>query len=487
MKNTNLFLPGFHLTTLRKKPKSQAQKLAQQFNKIKDHSISQLHQYFDSFIPEKLLENNLNGRFSRLRLFSKRNTFWAFFSQTLDVDGGCKEAVKKIQASMASRCKDIPSNSSSAYCQARSSLEEQTLTDILTHTSNINSKSGHWKNRRVVVVDGTGLSMPDTDANQKVYPQQSNQKPGCGFPQAQALGCFDLHTGALLSYRLGNKKSHELPLLRAQHSTFNAGDVFLGDKMFCSYFDFSQFSNKGIDAVVTMSKRTPKTETQALKVLGDGDLLVQWKKPLQHHKKNSYTKEQWQNMPDTLTLRQIKVVVENPGFRTQSFFIITTLLDPQKYSASDIADLYYQRWDVELFFRDIKTTMNMDILRCKTPGMVHKEILMHLIVYNCIRSLMVKASDKAQVVPRRISFKQTMQALRQWQSIIDYTNNCHREITRIKQLLYEVIANSQLHQRLGRSEPRCVKRRPKPFQLMTVPREQMSELPHRGKKHAKRS
>src|SRR5690606_14817553 len=187
----------------------------------------------------------------------------------------------------------------------------------------------------------------------------------------------------------------------------------------------------------------------------------------------------------TLTLRQIKVNVQNSGFRVKSFYIITTLLDSDIYQPSDIAELYYQRWDVELYFRDIKSTMGMDILRCKTPEMISKEILMHLIVYNCIRSLMVEAAIKSKIVPRLISFKETMQALRHWQSIIDFTNNSQQEITRIKQLLYEAIANSKLHQRLGRTEPRCVKRRPKNYQLMTAPRDQMKELPHRGKKRVK--
>jgi len=185
-------------------------------------------------------------------------------------------------------------------------------------------------------------------------------------------------------------------------------------------------------------------------------------------------------------LRQIKVTVKNEGFRVKSFHIITTLLDAQKYTANEIADLYYQRWDVELFFRDIKTTMGMDILRCKTPAMVHKEILMHFIAYNCIRSLMLKAAIQAKVKPRLISFKATIQALRHWQTIINLCENKQHQTRRIKQTLIDAIAQSVLYQQLGRSEPRCVKRRPKPYQLMTQPREIMKELPHRGKKRAKK-
>ncbi|MCF6319124.1 MAG: IS4 family transposase [Proteobacteria bacterium] len=416
-----------------------------------------------------------------IRLFSKSNTFWAFFSQVLDADAGCKEAVKKIQAFMASKLKKIPSGSSSAYCQARLKLESKCLDKILEYTSQQSGMDKGWKNHRVVVVDGTGLSMPDTHANQEKYPQQATQKKGCGFPQARALACFCLLSGKLLSYKLGNKKSHELILLREQHNTFKKGDIFLGDKMFCSYFDINEFKTMNVDSVITHAKRIPKDETNAIKVINKDDLLIQWQKPV-HTPRTSYTKEQWQQLPDTLTLRQIKITVKNKGFRVQSFIIITTLLDAEKYSAADIADLYYQRWDVELFFRDIKTTMGMDILRCKTPEMVEKEITMHLIVYNCIRSLMIEAAESCEILPRLISFKATIQALRQWQYLLNYST---ANQIKIRQAMIDVIADSTLHQRLGRSEPRCVKRRPKPYKLMTQSRAVLKALLLHGENHAK--
>ena len=472
MKNTTQLLPGFHLFTLRKKPKTKAQKLAQEYEKLRRHSISKLGDYFNNFIPINELQNSSSGEFSRLRLFSKSNTFWAFFSQVLDADAGCKEAVKKIQAFMASKLKTMPSGSSSAYCQARLKLKNESLDNILKHTSKGHEKNADWKNRRVVVVDGTGLSMPDTHANQEKYPQQSTQKKGCGFPSARALACFCLLSGKLLSHRLGNKKSHELILLREQHDTFKDGDIFLGDKMFCSYFDINEFSNMSVDSVITHAKRIPKDQTNAIKVIDKDDLLIQWKKPV-HTPRTSYTKEQWQALPDTLTLRQISVTVKNKGFRVKSFIIVTTLLDAEKYTSSDIADLYYQRWDVELFFRDIKTTMGMDILRCKTPEMVEKEITMHLIVYNCIRSLMIEAAETLELPPRLISFKAAIQALRQWQYLLNYSSENHLQI---RQSLIDVIIDSTLFQRLGRSEPRCVKRRPKPGPLMTQPRAVLKAL-----------
>jgi hypothetical protein len=487
MKNNSLYLPGFHLSTLRRKPRSAAHKLADSLAQIRRQSISSLGECLGQFIPSKLLENAETGSFSRRRVFSKTNTFWAFFSQVLDADGGCQEVVRKMQALAASRSLPSPSASTSAYCQARAKLEVSELETILSDTAqrlHDQGRTERWKDRRVVVVDGTGLSMPDTAENQAVWPQTRGQKPGCSFPQASVCACFCLHTGALLSHRVGSRKNHELPLLREQHDQFRPGDIFLGDKGFCSYFDVDQFLKLEVDSVISLGVRKPTKAASAVAQLAFNDLLVQWPKP-KWNKTASYSQEQWQALPEQLTLRQIKVEVKNPGFRVQSFYIVTTLTDAQTYTAADIADLYYRRWDVELFFRDIKTTMGMDILRCRTPAMVRKEILMHLIVYNSIRLLMLNAAKQVQLSPRRISFKASVQALRQWEPMLNQNDMEARERQRMMVLLREAIAATVVFSRPGRSEPRCLKRRKKNFQLMTSPRREMWVVPHRGQKRAK--
>ncbi|MDX8411377.1 MAG: IS4 family transposase, partial [Mariprofundaceae bacterium] len=242
--------------------------------------------------------------------------------------------------------------------------------------------------------------------------------------------CFNLRNGALLSYEVGNKKSHELPMLRKQWSTFNPGDIFLGDKGFCSYFDQSSLKDRGVDSVITLARRIPVTEAESVR-----------------SKASSYSQEEWEGLPETLLLRQIKVAVNQPGFRVTTFHIITTLLDAEEYPASELAELYFQRWDVELFFRDIKTTMGMDILRCKTPDMVRKEVLMRLIVYNCIRCLIVEAAEAKDVKVRRISFKGSVQALRQWEPHLNQANISRQEQNRLIRLLYETIAGNIVAER----------------------------------------
>jgi hypothetical protein len=205
------------------------------------------------------------------------------------------------------------------YSQARKNLDLTELESLLAEMSKrrLGSSSRKLQGRRVIVADGTGISMPDTEANQALWPQTRAQKPGCGFPHARIFACFDLASGMLNSYQVGNQKSHELPLLRKQWSHFDKGDIFLGDKLFYSYYDISRLVDHGVDSVVTL-RRKPVTAAESDKVLGDDDLLIYWKKPIRSHS-TSYTKDEEELLPKRLPLRQIKVTVTQKGFRVSSF------------------------------------------------------------------------------------------------------------------------------------------------------------------------
>lgn len=270
-------LPGFHLRSLRRKPRSAQQKLAEKIALLKQKSFKQIGEVFEKFIPRTLLKPEQDGAMSRRRIFSKENTFWAFFSQVLDADGGCKEVIRKLQSYASIKGVKVPSSSTASYCTARKKLDEQMLSEILEHTAVRLDKiqeTGLLNNRRVIVVDGTGVSMPDTPVNQEVWPQSSSQKLGCGFPTARICACFSLESGALLSYAIGNKKNHELPLFRKQWKTFKRGDIFLGDKGFCSYFDIANLEKQGVDSVVTLARRAPVSTAGSLKKFGPDDLLI---------------------------------------------------------------------------------------------------------------------------------------------------------------------------------------------------------------------
>lgn len=261
---------------------------------------------------------------------------------------------------------------------------------------------------------------------------------------------------------------------------FKDGDIFLGDKGFCSYFDIANLKNRGVDSVVTVARRAPVKSADSLKKLGPDDLLIKWKRPV-YNAVLSYSKEAWAALPQQLVLRQIKVRVKYPGFRTKWFHIVTTLLDAAQYPAEELAELYFKRWDVELFFRDIKTTMGMDILRCLTPEMIRKEIVMHFIAYNCIRRLMYAAAEEADIEVRVVSFKGSVQALRSWEPHLNQAKISRVERNRLISDLYEAMTNTPIRQRPGRSEPRCLKRRPKNYQLLTSPRHEMKEIQHRSR------
>lgn len=487
MKNPTPFLPGIHFSFLRRGGKKPGDRYLDEQRRLARRSLSQLRKHFAEFIPETCLQQNATKAFSRCRLFTKENIFWAFFSQVLDADGGCSEVVRRLQAQASANGLERPSSSTAAYCKARSKLDNACLQEILTHTGEqlVSQPSAQaLGGRRVVVVDGTGISMPDTPANQSVWPQPRGQAPGCGFPQARILACFDLASGGLISHAVGNKHNHELPLLRRQWDQLDRGDIVLGDKGFCSYYDMAGLSARKIDSVTSLARRRPVSPVDAVHVLGPDDLLIRWSRP-KWKKFLPYTREYYDALPATLLLRQIKVTINQPGFRATSFHIVTTLTDPIRYRAHELADLYYQRWDVELFFRDIKTTLNMDVVRCQSPDRVRNEILMHFIVYNCIRLLMLHAGRRRNAPVRRISFKASTQALRQWQPHFNQPHLTLVDQRRLMHDLLEAIAGCPLSHRPGRSEPRCVKRRPKPFQLLTAPRDQMKVSAHRGQIRSK--
>lgn len=486
MQKTTPIFPGFHTATLSRPRRSAQQILADKLAEQRRKSPNQLGAFFKRLIPDRLLDSEQQKAHSRNRIFSKRNTFWGFFSQVLSSDGSCSAVVKKLQAYAALRAGRTVSSSTAAYCRARAKLSEKTLQEVFCHTVKgvQSTQKGKDPQPRVIVVDGTGFSMPDTELNQQEWPQMSGQKPGCGFPSARLLGLFSLETGALLSFAIGNKKSHELPLLRQQYDVFSEGDIMLGDKAFCNYFDQASLLNRGVQSVVTLRRRKPVAAAQCIKKQGDGDLIISWKRP-KWTGRYAYSEDEWKQLPETLTLRQIKVTVAHAGFRVKSFYIITTLTDPIEYPAADLAELYYRRWEVELHFRHLKTTMGMDELRCKSPAMIRKELLMNFIVYNAIRWLICDAAHKQNGDPQRISFKGAIQALQGWEPLLEYSNASRKKRLEQMDSLHVAIAAHTVAHRPGRREPRCLKRRKKNYDLMTRPRGEMQEIPHRSSYRAK--
>ena len=419
------------------------------------------------------------GRPKRHRLFGPTVTFWLFLSQVLSADGSCRETVMRFLAQLCRQIGTIASPSTSAYCQARARLK----TDELRRTARqladrVEARGGEWRwrGRRVRVADGSGLSMPDTPSNQKRWPQSSQAKPGCGFPVMRVVGLFALATGALIDLADGALDVSERTLLRSLWPLLEFGDVLLADRGFCSFADFFLLRRRGVDSL--MRKDARRLNAAVIKRLGRNDRIVEWRNTGVRPK--WLNESEWRELPERLWVREVKVEVDNPGFRTRTIWIVTTLLDHRAYPAGELARLYQRRWQVEIYFRDIKITMGMDVLRCKSPGMVEKEVWMRVIAYNLIRGLMAEAAAKHGERPERLSFKGTVAALRQWAPIMAQTAGDDEAGPANYAAFLYYLAKNKLRIRPGRVEPRARKRRPKNYQLLNKPRRKFKEIEHRN-------
>jgi len=412
--------------------------------------------------------------------FPPSRTFWLFLAQVFSADASCGEVLRKFLVWLAVETGKTASPRTGAYCKARKRLPlnhiEQTHANVREAVSAHAGAGYRWCGRKVKVVDGSSLSMPDTPDNQGRYPQPSTQKVGCGFPVMRIVAVFCLGTGVLIDLAKDALSVHERTLFRRLWHLFEPGDVVLADTGFCSYADFYFLAQQRVDCVMRNHQRR-KVGVRNVKKLGKGDRLVLWIKTKVRPK--WLDDEQWQAVPDTLHVREVTISVSEPGFRSKTLVVVTTLCDPKRFSKAAIAELYRRRWAAELNLRDIKIALGMDILRCKAPDTVEKELWMHAIAYNLIRALMAKAAHVHGTTPDRLSFKGTLTAVRQWAPYIQRASRQKRRT--LMDLLLVLIAKDTLPRRPNRIEPRAKKRRPKNYQLLTDHRSRFKEQPHRNR------
>jgi hypothetical protein len=452
--------------------------LGRRVQHLRQQSLCHLELLLMPFLPPGLLSQADEGRNSRERVYSVRRTFFGFLFQVLNPKCPCREIVRQIQALFALHDQGPVDESNSAYCQARKRLPLDTLQRLRVAVAAAGEKGAAlWHDLRPKVIDGTTVSLPDTPKNQRAYPQSRSQKPGCGFPLMRLVGVFSLTTGVLLDYAKGNKHQHELRLLWKLFDLFKPGDLVVADRGFCTYVLLALLQWRGIASLFRLHQ-CRRADLRKGKRLGKNDRLFTWRKPKQRPR--WLPQSWWKKIPAELTVRVIRFQLSNPGYRPESVTLVTTLLDPEKYPAQDIAELYARRWKIELWFRDLKTSMGMEVLRCKSPQMVHKELEMFFIAYNLIRCLMVQAGAANHVDLDRMSFKGTVDSVRQFSLAIAQARSKRKQKQLIVELL-EVIARDEVPNRPGRLEPRAVKRRPKPYQLLNRPRAVMKEIQHRSK------
>jgi hypothetical protein len=396
----------------------------------------------------------------RERLYPPTVTLSMFMRQALEADGSCQKAVNGWAAQRAADGLSPCSVRTGGYCRARQRLPLEMVSTLTRQTGRLLSEKALaqwlWRGRAVKLVDGTGLSMPDTPENQALYPQPSTQAPGVGFPLARRVMVICLATGAALDAAIGphcGKGSGELALVRRLLEGFRPSDVMLADALYCNYFLIATLMAAGVD-VLFEQNGSRITDFRRGQSLGTRDHIVRWPKPAA--RPEWMTPEQYAHSPDELTLREVKVAHQ---------VLVTTLLDHRRVGKDDLSELYARRWNVELDLRNLKTTTGMDVLSCQTPQMNEKQLWVHLLAYNVIRLLMAQAACNAGVDPRSLSFKHTVQLWTEWVARgLSATKDCHR--------LFTLIAQSRVGHRPGRIEPRMRKRRPKPYPWLKVPRAQ---------------
>jgi hypothetical protein len=411
------------------------------------------------------------------RIYSPLITLWVFLGQVLSQDHSCRAAVARLIAHRVSRGQRPCSAETGAYCQARKRLPEEFFSEAARQTgcaldANANEQ-WLWNGRRVLAYDGSTVSMPDTPETQQAYPQPPQQKPGVGFPLARIAVFFSLSCGAVVDLAIcsyAGKGNSELGMLRKLWGILLPGDVMLADRYMCAWTEMVMLKERGVDSVTRINQHR-RIDFRRGKRLAKGDHVVEWPKP---RKPRSIDQSTYDTLPDLLLVRETRVQVEQPGFRSRTIIVVTTLLDAEEVTAIDLAELYRARWNAELDLRSLKQTMQMDILRCKTPESVRKEIWMHILAYNLIRTVIAQAASKHDVEPRSISFKGAIQTLEAFQPLIAIQGD--RDST-YRQMLYQqllnAIATHRVADRPDRFEPRQRKRRQKKYDRMMKPRHEV--------------
>ena len=429
----------------------------------KARTLDGLARLVSEFIPPEIFVGE------RQRVYSPWVTFVAFLGQVLTRGSACRESVRRVQGWCVADQLPLPDESTSAYCQARARLDVAQVKEGHEHIMQWFEERrapATWRGRQVRVLDGCGVSMPDTLENRKEWPYAGGQKPGCGFPTAQLVGLFCLATGRLVRFAFADWKTHEIPLARQLIAWIQPKEIVLADRAYCGWGFMALLQRKEVDVVLRLHQARRTQEGR-----------VTWAKP--QRPKATWDEALWAELPDELQLRVVTFRVEVRGFRTKEVTVVTTLLDEKAYPDRANAELYRQRWSVELFFREIKTALGLDVLRCQSPDLIEKEVWMQVTAYNVVRALMLTAAKAHRVPVDRLSFKGTVDTLRQWTPLLApalFVSQIAR-----KELL-RVIAADQLLRRPNRSEPRAVKRRPKVYQLLTKPRHKMVVSPSRNLK-----
>jgi hypothetical protein len=416
----------------------------------------------------------------RDRVFGPVTTIWGFLSQVLSDDHSCRDAVSRVIAHRAASGLEPCSPNAASYCNARTRLPTGVLCALAKRTARQLQdglpEAWKWNGRDVFIADGSHVSMPDTQQNQAAYPQVYNQEPGIGFPLARLAVLLSLASGAchdLAVAAYAGKGTGETTLLRQMYGSLSPGDVVVADALFDDYFLIWELRQRGVDVVARA--QCQRVGTQTVEKRPDGDVIL-WQRP---NKPRGMGGEQYRTYPKTQLMRQVRVDARAKDNRVEQFEVITTILD-ESIGGGQIGGLYERRWEGEVDIRSVKSVMKMDVLRCKSPEMVRKEIWAHLLAYNLLRTVMALAASEGDTEPRKISFKGAKQAVTAFAPKIEAARPEDRG--RLIDALLKTVAYHRVGNRPGRWEPRARKRRPKPGTRLMQPRA-VAKLPQNRSKY----
>ena len=404
----------------------------------------------------------------RERIYSPLDTLRLFVGQVLSADRACQDVVGRRLSERIAQGQSESALNTGSYCDARQRLPialPLTLgAKIGERLESMAPSRWRWQGRSVKLFDGTIVSMPDTPSNQQAYPQSHEQKPGLGFPIARIGALIGLASAAILGYQVvacKGKGTGEQTLLGNLLDHLNAGDVVLADALLATWWIIEGAIRRGADVVMAQHGKRLTDFTRG-KRLGKNDHIVQWPRP---PKPKTMSAKEYARYPEFITMREVEV---------NGRILVTTLLDRKFVSVRALGALYKMRWNIEVDFRTIKATLEMDVLRCKSQPMVEKEIAVYFLAYNLVRWAMAKAASLADILPRVLSFTGAKRLLNTFTDQLRRTSG--DQIRTVIATVTACIATLRLPHRPDRIEPRAKKRRPKNLPLLTVTRQVARDL-----------
>lgn len=451
---------------------------------LRQATLSQIELRLAPILPNGCLDKNQFKDHSRERLLPLHRTFWCWLWQILQCNTSCREVVKQAGMLFALHGRSIDENSS-AYCQSRKLIRLQFLQKIYAHIAQAALRwapdSALLQGRRLKSLDGTSVRLADTPRNQQTFPQTTSQVAGAGFPVMKIVASSCVATGAILAHATGNLWTSEISLVAQLIHSLSAADIVIADRGFCNYALAALLRQMKVDLITRVPTSIRNIDFRKGKRLANEDALFVWQKSRTPCKWMPL--DQWLGLPETLTVRIVRVRINVPGSRAKTITLMTTLLDPVLYPASEIAEAYRLRWREEMCFDDLKTTLHMAHLKCKTPEMVKKELCMFLIAHNFLRCLIAQAAAQALVQIEQISFKGTLDGFRHCSIAMAQAKSKAARILIWDEFMAGLAADL-LPYRPGRIEPRAVKHVRK-YPKLTRRRRLYKDRLSRGKRRSK--